>query len=1105
KRMLSPLPPSPPPKRSTSNLLSKDLTGKKSDISTLSSNQNSQKTINELLHVTKLSSTSPKNNQFCHQQSEGFEVPDDQPHNTFNLNSKDSGNFVVNNAASCSTDYINICVERVGNEGINLKFDIPCLADLKIDLKNFNISCYLGSKQKCTSEENSTISLPSQIDRIIEPDENPSRKKQKVVIESPSSGITIPEMNEFSYDFASIKRSNPDVSMITNNSDKHAFRNESSTSSSQIGENNCHILELDVTSKNESFANPLKNYKSSSSKSPSPLREKIKIPTSSLVKEEFLLRNEETSSYTSENPKTKNTLHINQTEAQFNSDQKASDSRYVSDVIGQVYDSTGEPEITPSPEPQKFNTKKSILKKRKKKHMSPSNKRLNGISVHNKKKILTKRAISAKKSHSSPLKNSLFESNDVDISVMDIHPFYTDASMKARNVQVNEEYSFDENTLYSQKSNKIVNFSVVDNDKLVSSETEINDDQNMESIKTDSFALFGPDVVSTNILLSPVEEKDQYVNSKKEEPSLSKRQHEDSSVEIGVEQSLSSSSQSDLEKKEVNAIENSQLILNVGQNIENWLGNVAVSNLGVETEVEERTQGTFSRPSGKKQDFSLSETEIEKEKKILKKSFKNSCISVAEQSESMNGDPKHFTDPISEIDSDYEPTMVIAEDDEVSHSSYDSNVEDSVRTAGNPACNDSLNETSSEEEYENQEESSEEIKYTKISIPEIIKQVFDKVEKTIAPACFKDCVKNLVKALIDPNNAKNCQELIYYLISHLCVSRKNPMQSFNLRNNPEVLLPLTEKSFVTALFFIAFENKPHLTGLLTSTVNTLYHIILLKTQYHINGLSSLCRVLTVMCKLLKDIRKIKILCYDIFKHNHKYAPYLLGSIISIWPEALAMSSDSTEEERLFIRAIAYGCEQKPRTLTDTHWKNCNCVLRVYFNIEVLHYNANDVAIHIMNKIISKCLSEPIEDDFLLKGPLIIYSRIKGRDWTLKFLLEKLILPSLTSFCEEANENGFKFLTDLIADLCFVFEESVSQKLLLEYATSSKEVEFIYCYGGMSLLKLVCLKKELFPDVLKQWSIDYTNDPRTDICVRYFYWRMILDSDLYLEEMCLNNI
>ncbi|GFU00913.1 uncharacterized protein NPIL_597161, partial [Nephila pilipes] len=437
--ILVPLPPSPPPKHITSkhNLSSKDLTRTKTDNLTLSSNQNFQKTINQELQETKLSSSTPKENQFRHQQSEGFEVSDDQPHNTSNLNSKDSGDFVVNNAASCSRNYINICAERVGNEGMNLTFDVARLTDLKIDLENWCVSCYLGSKQKSTTcKEKSTISLPSQVDLIDEQkddansqpnDESPSRKKHKILIESPSSRIAIPKMNEFSSnDFASIKRSNQsctvnqNVSMINNNSDKHAFRNESYSSSSQISENNSHILELDVKSQNQSFANSLKNYKSSSSKSPSPLKKKIKISTSPFVKEQFFLGNEETSSYTSENTKTKNSLHINQTETQlkYNSDQKASDSHYVSNVIGEVYDSTSEPEITSSPESQKFNSKKCIVKKRKKKDLSPSNEKLNVISVHDKRKIFRNKAIASTNIYVCELdtKNNIVSANDEPIS-----------------------------------------------------------------------------------------------------------------------------------------------------------------------------------------------------------------------------------------------------------------------------------------------------------------------------------------------------------------------------------------------------------------------------------------------------------------------------------------------------------------------------------------------------------------------------------------------------------------------------------------------------------------------------------------------------------------
>ncbi|GFS61373.1 uncharacterized protein NPIL_490551 [Nephila pilipes] len=1556
-RDFTPTSPLSSPKRTKSghNLSSKEGVAINPDVLTLSLNQNSQisnNVVDDGDQATKSSSsTTPRKKQLCHQQFEGFEVPVEEPHNTSNLNLKDSRNFALNNTASCSTNCINLNVERVGDGGLNLTFNVLSSARFKIDLDNWRVSCYLGNKQKSpTCVEN--ISLPSQIDLInAQEDDNgqpnddtPSRKIHKVVIESPSSGIANPIMNEFSSDdFVSIERSNQpctvnqDDLMITNNSDKHAFRNELSISS-QINENNCHVLLHDVGSKNQSFKNSVKNYKSSSSKSPSPLKKKKQI---TLMQEESLLGNEEVSSYTSENTKTKNSVHINQIEAQlkYNSDQKASSSHYVSDVVGQVYDSTGDPEIAPSSKSQEFNSKKNILKERRQKDQSSSNEMMSIISMHNERNICRNKAIAStsnfsdiyvreldtknhivcanektisdidgekrdsnyfkrskasskrpsktlkkchdskiqnssnlanvkdllvesgaetivnkhnsvqilngriapnilnigsknvecniadktleiesvvannhnfkfpdeelhqeigkskefvlpfkksetlpkkfknktickvsskntkavqssrskkdksknpngmkkkhgkykvmkktsikkhasefvttgvnieteeneivssgnptpasfsvsisvtdnleegsvidapdkgildqkfstdrqlpsieirnssncfsqdsvninakipiktenetfpknscfntfikneqevnvKKSertsvackelhvneqvlysneldstkfnipcdkiikqeieanfsdensfaktnemtsqntvfpnesnsflsksnnlkdsqfsvretnefmcpginnssikiksspHSSPLQNNLFESDDVDISVMDVHPFYTDAKyrfIKAKNVQVNEEFSSDENALYSQKSDNIVNFSVVDNDelnKLASLETEITDDQDMENIKADFFALFGTDGISTNLLLvSPLKEKDQYSNSKeknlvtKEEPSDNKRRQEDSSVEIAEEQSLSSSScQSVFVKKESNAIENSQLIPNVSQNIDNRLDNVVVSNVGIEKEVEVKTQETSSRPS-RKRHFLLSETELEE--KIHKKRFKNVNVNVAEQSASMNGDPKHLTDQISELDSDFEPTLVIAENVEVSHSNNDTIIEECARTSGDSACNNSLNGTSSEEEYESQV-CSEENTYTKIPLPETVKMVFQATEKgKFSSAHNRRFMRNLVESLINPDNAKNCKELIYYLVSYLHVSRRNPMQSFKQGNNPELLFPVVENCFVTALFLICHKNKPHLTGLMESTVNTLHHLILLKTKYHIWGLSSLCRVLTNICKQLKDAKKIKLLCYDIFKHNLRSAPFLIATVVSIWPEVLAVSSDSTEEEVLFMRAIAYGCKQKPKTLTDTQWKNCNNILRLYFNVKPLHFDANTIIKHFVDKIISKSLHEPIEDDFLLKGPLIIYSRIEGWEWTLKFLLEKVVFRSLTIFCEEANEKGFEYLTDLIVDLCFVFEEKISEELLLRFVTPRKEIEFVYLYGGRALLKLISLKKEEFPSVMEQWIEEYSDDQRTNICLKYLHLRMIRNYELYLEDI-----
>ncbi|GFU10340.1 uncharacterized protein TNCV_2362101, partial [Trichonephila clavipes] len=300
----------------------------------------------------------------------------------------------------------------------------------------------------------------------------------------------------------------------------------------------------------------------------------------------------------------------------------------------------------------------------------------------------------------------------------------------------------------------------------------------------------------------------------------------------------------------------------------------------ISAEVEMKTEGISSRSSKKGQNFILRETELKKDL-------------IGDQSASVNDDSKYLTDQISEIESDYEFPLVIA-DVEVSHSSNDSEIENSAKIAKNSARESNLYVASSE--IKNDNPMYPEKNYNMLSeLPEIIQSVFQAVEVQKIKSSntrFKACVHNLVSVLTDPTNVENCQMLIYYLVMHLHRTKRNPMRYFSRGNNRDILLPLTENCFVTALFHINQKNKPHLAKLITCTVSTLCRLILVKTEYHIYGLSSLCRVLTAICKQLNDSKKIKLLCYHLFMHDHKYTPFLIATIVAVWPEAFAVSSDS---------------------------------------------------------------------------------------------------------------------------------------------------------------------------------------------------------------------
>ncbi|GFU89639.1 hypothetical protein TNCV_4245021 [Trichonephila clavipes] len=110
---ISPLPPSPPPKIIVSkyNQPSKDLTAINPCTASVSSNQSSVTSNNQILQITKAPSSTPRKNQFCHQQSEGFEIPSEQLNETSNLNPEDSKNGALNVTSSDSPNYINLNAE----------------------------------------------------------------------------------------------------------------------------------------------------------------------------------------------------------------------------------------------------------------------------------------------------------------------------------------------------------------------------------------------------------------------------------------------------------------------------------------------------------------------------------------------------------------------------------------------------------------------------------------------------------------------------------------------------------------------------------------------------------------------------------------------------------------------------------------------------------------------------------------------------------------------------------------------------------------------------------------------------------------------------------
>ncbi|CAL1266871.1 unnamed protein product [Larinioides sclopetarius] len=149
--------------------------------------------------------------------------------------------------------------------------------------------------------------------------------------------------------------------------------------------------------------------------------------------------------------------------------------------------------------------------------------------------------------------------------------------------------------------------------------------------------------------------------------------------------------------------------------------------------------------------------------------------------------------------------------------------------------------------------------------------------------------------------------------------------------------------------------------------------------------------------------------------------------------------DSEEEEKIFLSALSYGVQQKPKTLTETQWKHCNNVFSKYLTVEFLT-NVSETIPYLMSAIEDKCMSAPYENEYLLMGPLVIYARVKGWSWALEYLLEDYVLPNLEAYSNKENgERAFAFFTNLCADICYGCpNEELSRSCLMKYWKSSGE-------------------------------------------------------------------
>ncbi|GFT50876.1 hypothetical protein TNCV_895811 [Trichonephila clavipes] len=87
----------------------------------------------------------------------------------------------------------------------------------------------------------------------------------------------------------------------------------------------------------------------------------------------------------------------------------------------------------------------------------------------------------------------------------------------------------------------------------------------------------------------------------------------------------------------------------------------------------------------------------------------------------------------------------------------------------------------------------------------------------------------------------------------------------------------------------------------------------------------------------------------------------------------------------------------------------------------------------------------------------------------------------------------------------LFNEEVPGTYLSSYMTSSSGREFVRFYGGLALLKLMCLNQGYFATDLEKWMITYQQDSRAYHSVDFLFLRRMLSSGLDLNDICNENV
>ncbi|KAG8178646.1 hypothetical protein JTE90_028703 [Oedothorax gibbosus] len=265
--------------------------------------------------------------------------------------------------------------------------------------------------------------------------------------------------------------------------------------------------------------------------------------------------------------------------------------------------------------------------------------------------------------------------------------------------------------------------------------------------------------------------------------------------------------------------------------------------------------------------------------------------------------------------------------------------------------------------------------------------------------------------------------------------------------------------------------------------------------------SSLCRVLTAICKEKGDQRKPVFLCGDLLKRKQDFAPYLIASVASIWKELFQIDSNMPAEECLFHSCVLYGATRRTsRKLHDCFWKSSTEFILKHFT--ALPLRDVKLSIQMLQQIIQDRCEDESWDNQYLSSALIILASFENCDWIERHLLTEFIISNMNKYGKiSLNPNAFDMFCNMYVETILLRPGNPLDTILTCFVNNStrEDAHFVKATAALALMRFVLKKNRKLPPFLNDWFENNKNNSEV-IKIKSYYETLTLYVNHYQNNV-----